>query len=195
MNSPFSALLLAGGKSTRMQRDKAFLAIAGEPLWRRQLGLLMSLRPHDVFVAGPRHREWIDATCKIIPDAAAAAGPLGALVAGLRVCASPLLLVLAVDLPCMTADCLRSVLQLCAPSKGVIPKTDRLEPLAAIYPTTTLGFAEEQLAAGEFSMHAFVQRCMQDGLIREWSVPPSQAPLFLNANTPLDLERANEQTS
>lgn len=177
-----------------MHKDKAFLEIAGEPLWRRQLGLLKSLRPQQLFLAGPRHLEWLDASCEVISDAAAAAGPLGGLVAGLRVCATPLLLVLAVDLPCMTTEYLRSILELCAPSKGVVPITDCIEPLAAVYPKTTLALAEEQLAAGEFSMHQFVHRCMQEGRVREWSIPPSQAGLFLNANTPADLERVNEQT-
>jgi molybdopterin-guanine dinucleotide biosynthesis protein A len=176
-----------------MHQDKAFLEIAGEPLWRRQLALLKSLGPEQLFLAGPRHPEWMHASCEIIPDAITTAGPLGGFVAGLRACATPLLLVLAVDLPCMTADCLRAFLQLCAPSQGVVPNTNRIEPLAAAYPTTTLTLAEEQLAAGEYSMHQFVRQCVQNGLVREWTVPPSQASLFLNANTPADLERMNEQ--
>ena len=87
-----------------MQKDKAFIEIGGQALWRRQISLLKSLDPQQLLLAGPRHREWIDGSCEIIPDADAAAGPLGGLIAGLRACAAPLLLVLAVDLPCMTAE-------------------------------------------------------------------------------------------
>ena len=48
----FSAALLAGGRSSRMGRDKAFLEIDGVPLWQRQLQTLRELGPSKSFLAG-----------------------------------------------------------------------------------------------------------------------------------------------
>ena len=48
-----SAVLLAGGKSSRMGRDKAFLEIEGEPLWQRQLATLRRLAPEQLMISGP----------------------------------------------------------------------------------------------------------------------------------------------
>ena len=54
----FSAVLLAGGKSSRMGSDKAFLEIEGEPLWQRQLATLRGLSPGQLMISGPRREEW-----------------------------------------------------------------------------------------------------------------------------------------
>ncbi|MEP6810225.1 MAG: molybdenum cofactor guanylyltransferase, partial [Chthoniobacterales bacterium] len=121
MSISFSALLLAGGQSQRMGRDKAWLEIAGEPLWRRQLTLLESLAPERIFIAAPVHPEWLCPRCEFVADARSGAGPLAGLVAGLRACTSQFLLALAVDLPSMSAIFLRDLLGQCTPGRGVIP--------------------------------------------------------------------------
>jgi molybdopterin-guanine dinucleotide biosynthesis protein A len=48
----FSAVLLAGGESRRMGRDKAAVVFRDEPMWRRQLRVLRDLVPEKVFVRG-----------------------------------------------------------------------------------------------------------------------------------------------
>jgi hypothetical protein len=84
VSSRFSALLLAGGRSTRMGTDKAFIEIDRVPLWRRQLQLLEELRPDEVLIAGPAHEAWQEINCIIIPDAKPNAGPLAGIVAALQ---------------------------------------------------------------------------------------------------------------
>src|SRR2546428_9892635 len=95
----FSAVLLAGGQSTRMGRDKAGIVLDGIPLWQRQFEILRELRPHEIFISGPPRKEW--SGLEVVADETPDAGPLAGLVASLRRCRSPLLLVLAVDLPRM----------------------------------------------------------------------------------------------
>src|ERR687892_190853 len=46
-----SAVLLAGGQSRRMGRDKAIILFRGKPLWQIQLGLLRKLQPAEIFVS------------------------------------------------------------------------------------------------------------------------------------------------
>jgi len=45
-----SAVLLAGGESRRMGRDKTTLQSRGKPLWQVQLELLQELEPTEIFV-------------------------------------------------------------------------------------------------------------------------------------------------
>jgi molybdopterin-guanine dinucleotide biosynthesis protein A len=181
-----NAVLLAGGKSERMGRDKASLDFQGEPLWRRQIALLRELEPREIFISGPAREEW--SGFRVVPDFLANAGPLAGLAASLRVCADTHLLALAVDLPRMTAGYLRSLIHHCTAERGVVPgDADFLEPLAAIYPTTCLPLAESCLASGELAMHDFVARCVEAGLMRVIPVAASERPLFFNANTPADL--------
>ncbi len=173
-----------------MQADKAFIEINGEPLWQRQLELLKSLHPQQLFLAGPPRSEWAFADAELLPDAHPGSGPLGGVVAGLRKCTAPLLLVLAVDLPCMSAGCLHRILGLTSSEQGVAPVTDCIEPLAAVYPIAARRLAEEQLAAGEYAMRNLVRRCVHEGLMRELPIPEFERTLFLNVNTPAELRHA-----
>ncbi len=185
MSPPFSALLLAGGKSTRMGRDKAFLEIDGLPLWKRQLSILQELQPQEIFIAGPPREAWKD--FNVLPDARPNVGPLGGLTSALRHCATPLLLVLAVDLAEMTAEYLRRLLDDCTERVGVIPQANgRFEPLAAVYPVSALSIAEDCLAAGNYSMQHLAGQCAAQQLVRQKDILRDEHILFTNLNTPED---------
>jgi molybdopterin-guanine dinucleotide biosynthesis protein A len=49
----FTAMVLAGGQSTRMGRDKVWLEVDGQPLIHRQLSLLRQLQPEAILVSSP----------------------------------------------------------------------------------------------------------------------------------------------
>lgn len=189
---PFSAVLLTGGKSTRMGCNKALIEIKGVPLWQRQLQILEELAPTEIFLAGPSHSEWKNAAWIIVPDAQENSGPLGGLVAALRHCCTSLLLALAVDLPQITSAYLHGLLELCEGEKGVVPMGDRnrFEPLIAVYPRAALTLAEELLASGRYSMQNFANLCLAHGLTNGHSIAPADAPLFFNMNTPEDFAAA-----
>jgi molybdopterin-guanine dinucleotide biosynthesis protein A len=184
----FSAALLAGGKSLRMGRDKAFIEMDGVALWRRQLAILRQLSPDELFISGPPHREWMEEGSHVVADAEENVGPLAGIVAGLRQCSSPLLLVLAIDLPNMTANFCRSLLELSNDGRGIVPRRQqRFEPLAAIYPIGSLTLAEEELREGNYSMQNFVARALSKGLVTEHVISQDEEPLFRNINTSEDL--------
>ena len=160
----------------------------GVPLWQRQLRVLRQLEPREVFIAGPAHADWIDACDAIVSDARDEAGPLAAVVASLRRCATPLLLTLAVDLPRMTSAYLRELLASCSDGIGLIPhQADRFEPLAAVYPVSALPFAENCLQSRDHSLQQFAARCVSEGFARVKPIELSEEALFLNMNTPDEL--------
>jgi molybdopterin-guanine dinucleotide biosynthesis protein A len=196
VSSPFSAVLLAGGRSTRTGTDKAFIEIDGVPLWRRQLQMLEALRPHELFLAGPRHEEWQEMNCIIIPDAEVNAGPLAGIAAALQRCSAPLLLVMAVDLPNMTHGYLHQLVGSCGSGIGIVPGSDeRLEPVVAVYPALSLPVAKSCLASRELSVQRFAARCVAEGLAVEKKIAAEERPLFLNMNTPDDLALASAGAS
>ena len=144
----FSAVLLAGGKSSRMGRDKSALIVDGVPLWQRQLAVLGN-------EARMSSEEW--------------------------------LLVLAVDMPAMTPDFLCCLTDAARKGAGVVPVTDRIQPLAALYPCASLEIAETQLRDGRLKMECFVDELAARSLVRRIDVPAAQWPLFTNWNTPGDV--------
>ncbi len=163
-----------------MGRDKAFLEIEGELLWRRQLGTLRELSPAQLMISGPPHPEWSD--CEIVADEIADAGPLAGVTAALQRCTTPFLVVLAVDLPWMTADFLRSL------SHGAVPRGSAgFEPLAAVYPATCASLAAQKLSSGDFSMQDFVRHAIDQRLLTERKISEAESVLFKNLNTLCDL--------
>ena len=179
-----------------MGADKAFIEIDGVPLWRRQLQIIEQLRPHELFIAGPAHDEWQSRSAVIIPDAEAGAGPLGGMVAALRRSSAPLLLTLAIDLPAMTSEYLRQLLDACSSDCGIVPtQGERFEPVAAVYPKTTLELAENCLAARDVSVQRFAARCLDADLVKLKAIAPDERPLFFNMNTPDDLALASAGAS
>lgn len=186
MNRPFTAALIAGGKSSRMGTDKRLIEIGGEPLWQRQLAVLQELKPAELLISGEPHPRWPHYV-KVIPDAKPGQGPLGALHALLSAASCDRLLVLAVDLPRMTSTLLATLLD-ATDAPGIVPSRDgRFEPLCAVYPRTCAPLAATLLREGDLSMHALVQNAIRANLLRPLQIAPHQTPLLTNLNTPADL--------
>lgn len=168
-----------------MGQDKALLKIDGAPLWKRQISVLQELELDEIFLAGPSREEWRDQL--IIADAQSDAGPLAGIVSALRRTCSSHLVALAIDLPNMTATYLRALMHSCSEDSGVVPRSDRFEPLSAVYPTAGLALAEDCLRSGDYSLQNFVARAASKGLVRPITIHPADRRLFANVNTPADL--------
>jgi molybdopterin-guanine dinucleotide biosynthesis protein A len=181
----FAAVLLAGGASRRMGRDKALLPLPdGRLLWQRQLSVLQALTPAELFISGPA-KDGYPAAVPRLADAAPGLGPLGGIAAALRVMRAPLLVVLAIDLPMMTADFLRQLLVRCASGRGYVPRHVEpgwYEPLAAVYPALCVDLAEAQVRGADRSMQAFVRAA--GSLVEPYDIAPEEEPLFVNWNEP-----------
>ena len=186
--TPFAAVLLAGGQSQRMGRDKALLPLAdGRLLWQRQLAVLQALEPAELFISGPA-REGFPPDVPLLADEFPGRGPLGGLAAALGAMESPRLVVLAIDLPRMTAEFLRGMLA--REAGGVVPRHDGArggfyEPLAAIYPRECLPQARARLAGTDHSLQAFVREAVAASRIKEWPLREAgDLAQFTNWNAP-----------
>jgi molybdopterin-guanine dinucleotide biosynthesis protein A len=185
----FSAVLLAGGLSKRMGRDKALLPWGGGLLWEHQLATLRALEPAELLFSTRRGQLYAAPDARLLPDERGGFGPLEGLALALSRMDAPWLVVLAVDLPRMTADYLAQMLERAgATGKGVVPElAGWFEPLAAVYPKSAAALASELLAGPDLSLQTFVRRCREAGLVEMVSVSPGEAGKFRNLNTPEDL--------
>lgn len=187
---PHSAILLAGGKSSRMGRDKAALLVEGVPLWRRQLEVLRASAPAEVLISGRSDGLYADGGAAVIPDQWPETGPLGGLATVLPRCAAPWILVLAVDMPRMTADYLRGlVAEAERTGRGVVPRfaDGQWQPLAAVYPREAGAMAEDLLQRGERRMEALLRGLQAMGQMAARSVAAGEEMLFENWNAPEDV--------
>jgi molybdopterin-guanine dinucleotide biosynthesis protein A len=191
----WSALLMAGGESRRMGRDKATLTVGGEPLWRRQVRTLRDAGFGEIIVARAGRERLEEPGLINVSDAATGCGPLGGLIAGLRQAKTRSVLVLAVDLPLMPAAFLQEMMEMAKlDGRGVVPVIDgRFEPLAAVYVNGCLALAEECLVNQQWSMQGLVERCVAAGLMRTLEVGELDRGYFRNVNTPEELAEVERQ--
>ena len=183
-----SAVLLAGGESRRMGRDKAEILFRGKPLWEIQLELLRKLEPTEIFVSARSDPVWRPVDVQFVADNPPSRGPISGLAATLAQMRSKHLLALAVDMPFMTEKYLNVLCSQIEPGRGVIAKNnDRFEPLAAIYPHEALTNFRSALTGMDFSLQALARGLVAEGRLHVTLVIPHERELFVNMNEPVDL--------
>jgi molybdopterin-guanine dinucleotide biosynthesis protein A len=182
-------VLFAGGESRRMGTDKATFLFRGKPLWQVQLETLRRLGPTEIFVSARTDPLWRPTDVQFIADIPASCGPLSGIVASLAKIHTAHLLALAIDMPLMTENYLRSMCGAIGPGRGVVAKIDnRAEPLAAVYPREAEIDFRRALAGTDFSLQNIVRHLVTSGKLVEISVMEQERPLFRNVNTMFDVD-------
>jgi molybdopterin-guanine dinucleotide biosynthesis protein A/molybdopterin converting factor small subunit len=162
--APVYGLVLAGGRSTRMQRDKAALEYAGRSQLERAVELLSALLERVfVSVRPDQTDEPLRARFPQIVDSAAAAGPIAGIMAAQARHPDAAWLVLACDLPLLDRDTLAHLVRSRRPERQATAyrsSHDGLpEPLCAIYEPSSREALRAYAASGrdcprKFLIHA-----------------------------------------
>jgi molybdopterin-guanine dinucleotide biosynthesis protein A len=186
--------VFAGGRSTRMRTDKAFLEIDGESLLSRQLRCLREAGTGELLISGRPGVDYSPFSARVIYDRESDAGPLAGLAVILEAAHHRIVLCLAVDMPAMTSAMLAKVVASSTETLGCVPFDDGgLQPLAAAYPKAALPLVRRQLREGKLSMQTFAQEALEQGLVQTLHVSPFEQPCFINWNRPLDWPVLDEE--
>jgi len=184
-----SAVLLAGGESRRMGTDKATFLFRGKPLWQVQLETLRRLRPAEIFVSARTDPSWRPNDVRFIADVPPSCGPLGGVAASLGKIHTAHLLALAIDMPFMTENYLRSMCDAIGPGRGIVAKIgNHAEPLAGVYPREAEIDFRRALEGTDFSLQNVVRQLVTSGKLLEISVTEQEKRLFRNVNNLSDVD-------
>ena len=184
----FSAVILAGGESRRMGSDKAWIAVGGQPLIAQTVATARESGVEDIFISGRAGQDYSALRCPVLLDLEPGFGPLGGIERALHAARLPLVLVLAVDMPNMTAAFLRKLMSRCDALTGAVPKLNgEIEPLAAVYPKRCHVLAYESVLRSRHSATAFAEACLRERAVRALTVPAADARCFDNWNRPSDV--------
>lgn len=185
----WSAILLAGGKSTRMGRDKATLEINGLPLWKKQWKLLSDLSPDSLFRSLCQPVHWGSESEPVIWDLVDQGGPLVGIYSSLKKVSTPYCMILAVDLPNMELEYLTRLLAIAKKGRcGVVPQHLGLfEPLVAIYPKQAIAFMEPFIQSKHFVLQDLIKVLREQRLVQELEIEPASRKFFENWNQPSDV--------
>jgi molybdenum cofactor guanylyltransferase len=183
-----SAVILAGGESRRMGRDKAWVEVGGQPLILRALCAIRDSGIKEVFISGRAGTDYSALGYPVLFDREPGCGPLAGIERAFEATEAPLLLVLAVDLPWMSATFLRKLAERCDPLTGAIPKLrGQLEPLVAIYPKRCQLLARDCLREGCRAARDFADACLREHAVKPFVVARADSGCFDNWNTPQDI--------
>lgn len=184
-----TAVLLAGGESRRMGRDKATALWRGRPLWEVQLEKLRTLRPAKILVSARTEPLWHPANVGLVLDETSEGGPISGLIAALNSLETDHLLVLAIDLPHMTTEHLSVLSGQMKHGRGIVPMVgERAEPVCAIYPKEAVTVFRRALSERQFSMQPLVRELIDLNMLWARPVLPEEELLYQNVNEPSDLE-------
>jgi molybdopterin-guanine dinucleotide biosynthesis protein A len=189
-----TAFILAGGKSTRMGADKAFVELDGRTLLARALDVARSLTP-DVRIVGDSAK--FASFAPVVEDLFRNCGPLAGIHAALQSSQSDLNLILAVDLPFIPSPLLRFLVTRAkdsATSLVTIPRTpEGWQPLCAVYRKQFADAAEHALRAGRYKIGQLFHPVQTQAIdAAELEAAGFSQSVFRNLNTPQELAEARK---
>lgn len=153
MENKVAGIVLAGGQSSRMGRDKAMLDIGGKPVIRHVLNTLLQCTP-DVCLTVSDKDDYHFLDLPVAADEYPGYGPLAGIYAGMKHSEADWYIVAACDMPFTSVDLMQSLLETAIwGDNGGIPlgqaivpvHEDRMHPLYAVYHRSMLPSLQEAL--------------------------------------------------
>ncbi|MDJ0726827.1 MAG: molybdenum cofactor guanylyltransferase [Prochloraceae cyanobacterium] len=194
-SNSITAIILAGGQSSRMGTDKALIQISGIP-WLQKISTIATKYIDRVYIVTSRPERYqhiVPETCHFIREVSSSElnllrGPLVGFACGLAKVNTEWTLLLACDLPLLNESYLKKSLNYLelVPNDAIatLPKSDRgWEPLSGFYRTRCLPLLQDFIKTGGRSFQSWLS------LHYIYELPVSDRKILFNCNTPEDLEK------
>jgi molybdopterin-guanine dinucleotide biosynthesis protein A len=193
---PVTGVVLAGGRSLRVGRDKALLELGGKPLIAIVADRMASVCQEVIIASGPTVR-YADLGFSVVTDRYSDVGALAGLHAGLKAASHEVALVVGCDMPFLNPRLLRAFVEWVEGFDAAIFKQgENVEPLHAAYRRTCLEPIEAAIRAGQRRIISFFPR------VRVRHVTPEEVRQidpdlrsFRNVNTPEEWQAAQAEFS
>jgi molybdopterin-guanine dinucleotide biosynthesis protein A len=176
-------VVLAGGRSRRMQSPKALLPVAGTTLLEWLVARLAPGFRQSLVAAATPDQVPPGLRDRLVLDRRPGSGPLAGLEAGLRAADCEIVFLLACDLPNTTAELARTLVGRLPGHQAAVPvAAGRFQPTAAAYDRSALAAVEAMLDRGQHRVTELLSRLDVAYLER------TDLETFRNLNTPADYQ-------
>lgn len=190
--SQATAIILAGGKSTRMGTDKALIRVSDDNMLESAVRALAGGFSELIISANNRSYESLE--IKTVSDVYPGRGPLAGIHAGLLASGNDVNFVVPCDMPFIDVQLALYMVELANGFDVVVPKIGTYyEPLFAVYTKNCLPAIEAHLLAGRNKvMKLYTDTGLKIRYVNEAEIEKfgHSESLFFNVNTPVDLEQA-----
>lgn len=188
-----TGILLAGGKSSRMKRDKAFLELQGKSLAERSIEVLKAVFS-EVLISSNKPELFTSFALPVIQDETPNRGPLEGLYQGLRAARYDEVFFVACDMPFLDEKLIRYLAAWSPDYDVVVPKLESgLHPLHAFYHRRCLAVIKNNLEAGLLKIMDIYSSCsvkfVSEAELAEFSKLENA---FCNVNTPKEWADINQ---
>lgn len=186
-----TAIILAGGKSSRMGFDKQFLKVNERRLMD---SLINKLKKHfvEIIIVTNKPESYIGLSHRITKDILIDKGPLGGIHAGLRISCSKYAFVVACDMPNINMDYINYMKETLMDynTQGCVTKFgDWIEPFSSFYSIDIVDDIESYLKTHKRSINDLIKNLdityIEEMDARRFS---TNWDMFLNLNTKEDLD-------
>lgn len=179
-----TGIVLAGGKSTRMGKDKALLDLDGKPFITHILDTVQRCT-ENVFVVS-NNRELDNLGITRFPDSVAGVGPVGGIYTGLLHSKTEFNLIVACDTPFLNQDTIHCLIEgFDEEHDTFIVRCEGIQmPLIGIYRKSTLPFFERAINEKKLGLQKLLLKLKTKVI----ELPKSHAKSVMNINTPSDLK-------
>ena len=189
-----TGVLLAGGGSRRMGRNKALMPLAGRRLVDRVLAVLGGV-VDDLLMVTNSPELYADLGLRMVPDVVAGKGALGGIHSAIHHAAAPHCLVVACDMPFLNAGVLRYLVDQRAGYDVVVPNAEgRPQPLHAVYGKACLQPIARRLETDRLHVVGFFPDVrVREVSAQELAVFDPEGLSFRNLNTPAEFAAAERR--
>ena len=189
-----TGVLLAGGNSSRMGRNKALMPLAGQRLVDRALAVLRSVLDELLMVTNSPDL-YADLGVRMVPDLVTGKGALGGIHSAIHHAAESHCLVVACDMPFLNAGVLRYLVDQRAGYDVVVPNVNgRPQPLHAVYGKACLQPIARRLESDRLHVVGFFPDVrVREVRADELAVFDPEGLSFRNLNTPEEFAEAERR--
>jgi len=195
-----SAIVLAGGSSSRIGEDKGLVELSNKPLITHVLEKTENLVNEKMVVVrskvqAEKYARVLDSNVHVVIDKVEIHSPLAGAITGLESCSGEYSLLLSCDTPLVSRDVLKLLLELCITKNAAIPRWPNcyIEPLQAAYCSkAALRAANDSLCASNLKLQGMIDKLRNVRYISTLVLQQLNPDLttFFNVNTVSDLKRA-----
>jgi molybdenum cofactor guanylyltransferase len=183
--SEITGIVLSGGKSSRLGKEKGLAEYGGKPLVAYSIAALKSLCGEIVLSANYELDSYNKFGLEIIQDEIEGIGPMGGLLACLKQSQTRYNLVLSCDIPFVETELLSYLLSQIENYQVVAPVHGEgfIEPLCGFYNTNVISQLEETIHSGNYKLIDFLEKIKLKKVLIDNNLPFFNEQLFLNINS------------
>jgi len=181
-----TGIILSGGESSRMGKEKGLCLLQGKPLIEYSFDLLKKFCDSIIISSNNNVYEYLG--CQIVKDEVQGIGPAGGIYSCLRASRNDENFIISCDMPMVTGGLIRYLLSHKKDFDALIPLFNGFpEPLCAFYHKSCIPVFKKSIEQGEYKIQNIIKG-INTGFIHVKSTDQFYSPLlFTNVNTPGDI--------